>query len=55
MVGCSLAAATTVAGSDAGTQYNSRNRTPQLTMVCHLSRIGVSFDYCFTSSATFLS
>jgi hypothetical protein len=55
MVGCSLAAATTATGSDAGTQYNSRNRTPQLTTVCHLSRIGVSFDYCFTSSATFLS
>jgi hypothetical protein len=51
MVGCSFAAAV----SDAGTQQDSRNRTPQLTTVCHLSRIGVSFDYCFTSSATFLS
>jgi hypothetical protein len=55
MVGCSLAAATAAAGSHAGTQQDGRNRTPQLTTICHLSRIGVSFDHCFTSSATFLS
>jgi hypothetical protein len=50
-----MAAAMAVVGPDTGTQDDGRNRTPQLTTVCHLSRIGVSFDYCFTSSATFLS
>ena len=42
-------------GSGAGTQDDSRNRTPHLTTICHLPRIGVSFDHCPTQSATFLS
>jgi hypothetical protein len=55
MVGCSLAIATAAVGCYAGAQDDGSNRTPHLTTVCHLPRIGVSFDYCFTSSATFLA